>query len=141
MKEYWDTSAVLNALVSQAVWHRLATGEHFTRLHTLYEFFSTITGRGIKLTDAEGNKISFTLSASDAARWLRQFSRRVQIVDLDLAQTLDGLDQAERKGIQGGLVYDYGHSLAADHVGADLLLTRNTDNFEHLGGQARLEWP
>jgi hypothetical protein len=141
VKQYWDTSAVINALVSASVWRRLESGQHVTRLHTLYEFYSTVTGRGIKVTDQNGAKIPYTLSPSDAAAWLRNFSARVQIADLNLPQTLDGLDQGSAKGIQGAMVYDYGHSLAADLANADLLLTRNTDDFTHVGGSVRLEWP
>lgn len=141
MKQYWGTSAVISALVSASVWRRLDSGRHVTRLHTFYEFFSTITGGGIKVTDENGAKIPYTLSPSDAAAWLRNFSTRVQIADLDLAQTLRGLDQAETKGIQGAMVYDYGHRLAADLANADLLLTRNTDDFTRVGGSAKLKWP
>ena len=57
MKQYWDTSAVINALVSASVWRRLDSGQHVTRLHTFYEFFSTITGRGIKVTDESQDSI------------------------------------------------------------------------------------
>ena len=49
--------------------------------------------------------------------------------------------QAETNGIQGAMVYDYGHRLAADLANADLLLTRNTDDFTHVGGSAKLQWP
>jgi len=141
MKHYWDTSAVINALVSTSVWSRLDSGEHVTRLHTFFEFFSTITGRGIKLTNEQGTKVSFTLSAADAATWLRKFSSRIQVDELNLDQTLAGFDQAEKKGIQGGMIYDFGHSLAAAHSGAASLLTRNTDDFRRVGGKTRLEWP
>jgi hypothetical protein len=34
-----------------------------------------------------------------------------------------------------------GHTLTADKAGAEVMLTRNTKDFQPLGGKARLEWP
>ena len=36
---------------------------------------------------------------------------------------------------------DYGHALAAKKVDADVLLTRNTEDFRGLSGSVGLEWP
>ena len=47
MRTYWDSSALINAAVSEAVMDRLDPGEHVSRLHTLAEFFSIMTSRGI----------------------------------------------------------------------------------------------
>ena len=141
MKVYWDTSAAINALISKPVWDRLDTDEHFTRLHLLSEFFSTMTKRGVEVKDEDGNSAKLVMSPKDAATWLRKFAGRVKLVELDLPETLDALDQTQAKSVSGGKVYDYGHSLAADKAGADVLLTRNAKDFQPLGGQARLEWP
>ena len=66
MNLYWDTSALINALVSAEVRARLDSGKHHTRSHTLCEFFAIITGRGIMAEDA-GVKLRIKLSAEDAA--------------------------------------------------------------------------
>lgn len=48
MKCYWDTSALINALMSQAVMSRLKNQGGLTRSHTLAEFFGVQTGRGVR---------------------------------------------------------------------------------------------
>jgi hypothetical protein len=141
VKLYWDTSAAINAIVSKQVWDRLSADEHFTRLHLFSEVFATMTGRGIPVKDALGNPARLVMSARDATAWLRKFSGKVNLVELDLAETLDALDQAHGKGVQGGRVYDYGHAKAAAKSKADLILTRNTQDFQALVGSMRVEWP
>jgi hypothetical protein len=141
LKFYWDTSAAINALVSKPVWDRLDQGEHFTRTHLFSEFFSTMTKRGIEVTDAQGNPARFVMSPADAAIWLRKFHGKVKLVDLDSSEVLAGLDQAQARNVSGPKVYDYEHALAADKAGVDALLTRNTKDFQPLGGKARVEWP
>ncbi len=79
------------------------------------------------------------MSAHEAASWLRKFNAHVQRMDLDDSETLSALDHAEKKGIQGGRVYDYIHATAAAKAKADVILTRNTDDFAGLSS-ARLEW-
>ncbi len=140
MKSYWDTSAALNALISAEVWARLDTGEHFARLHLFSEFFATITGRGISVKDQFGNPARLVLTPQDAATWLRGFRAKVRLIDLDDTETLDALDQAHARNVQGGRVYDYGHALAAEKVPADALLTRNTNDFLGLTKMSIL-WP
>lgn len=46
---YWDTSAIINAAVSEVVQARLDRDEHFSRLHAFSEFFAIMTGRGIDI--------------------------------------------------------------------------------------------
>jgi len=141
MKVFWDTSAAINALVSPKVSDRLNTGEHFARLHLFAEFFATMTGRGIPVKDSAGNLARLVLTPSDAAQWLREFAAKVTFVELTAAETLDALDRAEQRSVQGGRVYDYGHSLAAEKADAEVLLTRNIADFKGLVSEARLEWP
>jgi len=140
VKNYWDTSAAINALVSTQVWARLNTGEHFARLHMFSEFFATITGRGIPAKDQAGNPIRLALSPQDAALWLRGFRAKVKLIDLNDTETLDALDKAQVRNVQGGRVYDYFHALAAEKAQADALLTRNTNDFSGLTKLA-IQWP
>ena len=67
MKTYWDTSAAINALFSPEVFARLSSGQHVTRLHLLAEFFSTMTGRGVRIVDEDGQVQRMVLSQSDCA--------------------------------------------------------------------------
>lgn len=141
MKVYWDASAVINAMISPKVEVRLQSDEHYTRPHAFAEFFATMTGRGITLPDANANPTRFKMSAQDASAWLRTFARRVNLVDLDLPELLDGLDRAQELGVQGAGVYDYGHVLAAEKAKADVILTRNVADFTPLAGTTKVEWP
>ena len=140
MKTYWDTSAAINALVSSEVWARLDTDDHFARLRLFAEFFATITGRGIPVKDPSGNPARLVLTPQDAAVWLRGFRAKVRLIELDDTEMLDALDQAHARNVQGGRVYDYGHALAADKAQAELLLTRNTNDFSGLA-QTAVQWP
>lgn len=135
---YWDTSAVINACVCGRVLDRLEVETHVTRTHTLAEFFATMTGRGISVMDTDG-PARFVMSPRDAVGWLRKFCARVQTVDLDTSETLDALDRG--RDVLGGRVYDYCHAVVAAKATADIILTRNPDDFQTIAGQARIEWP
>jgi hypothetical protein len=82
MKTYWDTSAAINAAFSPEVFGRLAAGEHIARLHLLAEFFATMTGRGIEITDEDGNVDRMVLTQKECAAWLMNFAQRVQFEEL-----------------------------------------------------------
>jgi hypothetical protein len=141
MKVFWDTSAAINAVVSPQVWDRLKTNEHFALPHLCAEFFAIMTGRGIAVKDQAGNPARLVLTPTDAAQWLREFAAKVKLVELTAAEALDALDVAAQKNVQGGRVYDYGHALAAEKAEAEVLLTRNLNDFTGLTNKARPEWP
>lgn len=140
MRSYWDTLAALNALISPKVWARLDTGEHFARLHLFSEFFATVTGRGIPAKDSVGETVRLVITPQDAAMWLKGFRAKVKLIELDDVEILQALARAHTHSAQGGRVYDYVHALAAEKAQADVLLTRNTQDFAGLT-QAVLEWP
>lgn len=99
-----------------------------------------MTGRGIEVKDQQDQPARFILTADDAAKWLRAFTAKVVFVDLTGDEMLDGLDGANKKCVQGGKVYDFGHALVADKAQADELITRNAVDFSGLT-KASLEWP
>jgi hypothetical protein len=141
LRTYWDTSAAINAFVSPKVSARLDSGEHYIRLHLLSEFFATMTGRGIAVKDADGNPAKLILSPNDAATWLRKFCGRVNVVELREEETLNALDAAQKKNVQGGKVYDFIHAVTADKLDSAKLLTRNAKDFAGLTAKAIAEWP
>jgi hypothetical protein len=141
MKFFWDTSAAINAAISPTAAKRLDSGDHCARVHLFSEFFSTMTGRGIPSVDANGQPVRVVFDADEAAKWLRTFADRVTLIELDGRETLDGLDAAQARNVQGARVYDYAHALAAIKADADVVLTRNEKHFEGLTGMARIEWP
>lgn len=138
MRTYWDTSAIINAFISADVFDHLDHGEHFTRLHSFAEFFSTMTGRGIPALQ-DGVIVRSKITPKDCAAWLRTFADKVEIVEPDRKEVLEALDKAQSLGIQGGHVYDYLHAIAARKAKADTVLTRNEDDFKNL--VPSVEWP
>jgi hypothetical protein len=136
-KYYWDSSAMINAAVSDAVAQRLDADAHLARAHNLSEFFAIMTGRGVELRGLGARAV---WSPKDASKWLRDFASKVTIVELTAGELLDGLDEAGAK-VLGARVYDYGHALAAVKAGADVVLTRNPADFEGFTGTAVIEHP
>lgn len=136
MKTFWDSSALLNALVSKPVTERLVTGDHVTRSHAYVEVFHTLTGRGLPVKG--GGRVR--VSAADAAKMVRSLSAKLVTRDLTTDETLAALDDASRLGVQGGRVHDLMHARAAKLVGAGLILTRDTSLGDLSDGIAA-EWP
>ena len=139
MKTYWDTSAAINAALSLEVYRRLDSGEHVARLHLLAEFFATMTGRGVEITDDSGNTDRMVFTQNECAAWLRKFSSKLEFEELTHEEALDGLDEAQRLSIQGSRVYDYWHALVSAKAKSDELITRNTRHFQGLAGN--VAWP
>lgn len=139
MRTYWDTSAAINAAISPAVFSRLDAGEHVARLHLLAEFFATMTGRGVEITDEDGNVDRMVFTQNECAAWLREFARRLKFEELTKDEALSGLDKAQRLSIQGARVYDYWHALVSEKAKANELLTRNTRHFQGL--TENVAWP
>jgi predicted nucleic acid-binding protein len=136
-KYYWDTSAMINAAISDRVAQRLDADTHLARVHNLSEFFAIMTGRGVEVPGLGARAV---WSPQDASKWLRDFVSKVEIVELSAKEWLDGIDKAGSK-VLGTRVYDYGHALAALKGGADVVLTRNRSDFESLTGKTAIEHP
>jgi hypothetical protein len=139
VRSYWDTSAAINAAISPEVFERLDSGEHVARLHLLGEFFATMTGRGVEIVDEAGNTDRMVFTQKECAAWLRKFAGRLEFEELSKEEALNGLDKAQRRGVQGARVYDYWHALVSDKAKSDELITLNTRHFEGLAGN--LAWP
>jgi hypothetical protein len=136
---YWDTSAAINAALSPEVYRRLATGGHIARLHLLAEFFATMTGRGVEITDEAGNTDRMVFTQNECAAWLRTFAEKLDFEELTKLEALKGLDKAQSLGVQGARVYDYWHALVSQKSKSDELLTRNTRDFKGLA--QNIAWP
>ena len=139
MRTYWDTSAAINAAVSPKVLQRLDSGEHVARLHLLAEFFATMTGRGVEITDEAGNVERLVFTQNQCAAWLREFADKLKFEELTKDEALNALDKAQRLGIQGARVYDYWHALVSNKAKSSELITRNTRHFEGLA--ENVSWP
>lgn len=139
MRTYWDTSAAINAALSPEVSRRLQSGEHVARLHLLAEFFATMTGRGVEITDGDGNTDRMAFTQNECAAWLKQFAARLEFEELTKDEALNGLDKAQRMGVQGARVYAYWHALVSNKARSDELITRNTRHFQGLA--RNVAWP
>jgi hypothetical protein len=136
---YWDTSAAINAAISPEVFRRLDRGKHIARLHLLAEFFATMTGRGVEITDEAGNIDRMVFRQRECAAWLREFAEKIEFEELTKNEALSGLDRAQGLGVQGARVYDYWHALVASKAKSAELLTRNTRHFQGLA--KNVVWP
>ena len=122
MKDYWDSSAVIEACHSPALRFRLHRERGFTRTHTLAEVFSTLTG---------GN-LAFRLGADDAAKTVASLAADLDFQDLAATDVLKALKEARKKGVRGGRIHDYLHAVAAEKSGARKLLTLDRNDFNDL---------
>lgn len=136
MKAYWDSSALLNALVSKPVFDRLQGGEHITRSHGYIEVFSHLSGRGLPMKDGTRQRTT----PEDAARMIVSLAKHFSTRDLTSGETLDVVSAASKRGVQGARIHDLLHARAAALSGAEVLLTRDR-GFASLGEQLRTEWP
>lgn len=139
MRTYWDTSAAVNAALSPEVFRRLENGEHVARLHLLAEFFATMTGRGVEITDEAGNIDRMVFTQNECAAWLRKFAGRLKFEELTKDEALNSLDKAQRLGVQGARVYDYWHALVSNKAKSDEIITRNMRHFQGLA--ENIAWP
>ena len=139
MKTYWDTSAAINAAISPEVFRRLESGDHVARLHLLAEFFATMTGRGVEITDEQGNTDRMVFTQNECAVWLRRFAEKLQFAELTKEEALHGFDNAQSLSVQGARVYDYWHALVSAKAKSDELITRNTRHFQGLA--ENVVWP
>ncbi len=135
MSTYWDSSALLNAVVSQAVASRIAPGD-VTRSHAFCEVFSHLTGRGLPTRTGRA-----VFSIQDAARVIEQLARKLTLRDLSGPETLSALREAKRLGVQGARIHDLMHARSAVLARVDLILTRNTGDFAGLTGRIPIEKP
>jgi predicted nucleic acid-binding protein len=122
MKDYWDSSAVIEACNSPVLRARLHRERGLTRTHTLAEVFSTLTG---------GN-LAFRLDADEAAKTVASLAADLEFHDLTASDVLKALKEARKKGVRGGRIHDYLHAVAAQKCGADKLLTLNKNDFNEL---------
>ena len=138
MSAYWDSSALINALVSVPVVNRLSAGEHVTRLHAYVEVFHHISGRGLP----RKNGPPLRVTPGDAARLIRGLAQDLAATSLDEAQMLQALDEAHSRGVMGRMVHDWLHVRAAKFGGTDTLLTRDEGlKAIALREGMKVEWP
>lgn len=124
MKNYWDSSALIETTVDLTLRRRLQDEGGCTRPHALSEMFSALTGGNVSIrTDAEA-----------AARIIEELAGELEFVDLTAREMVAALKKARRLGVRGGHVHDLMHAVAAEKAGADKIITLDENDFNGLTG-------
>ena len=121
MKIYWDSSALVEAVLDQKIRQRLADDLSVTRAHALSEVFGTLTG----------GRLGVKFDANEAAEVMDELAADLEFVELTAREILAALHDADKKGVRGGRVHDYLHAIAAKKAKAGLVLT--SDKFDFVG--------
>jgi predicted nucleic acid-binding protein len=123
--KYWDTSALLRAW--KEGW---APHEGLTRSHTVAEWMSIQTGRGLVYRTPRGELVKRNLSPANAAREAQRLFARLTFRDLSGPQTLEATSLAATKGeIRGGNFHDFLHARTAEVYSAASIVTLNIRDY------------
>ena len=107
--------------------------EGMTRSHTVAEWISIQTGRGLVYRDPDGHLVKRNLSPTDAAREAQRVFARLVFRDLSGSQTLEAAVLAStREGICGGNFHDFLHARTAEAFGASSIVTLNLVDFRKM---------
>ena len=101
-----------------------------TRAHTVAEWISIQTGRGLVYRSPRGELMKRNLSPADAAGEARRLFARLTFRELSGEQTLEAaLLAATQKSIRGSSFHDFLHVRTAELHGAEAIVTLNTRDF------------
>lgn len=79
-------------------------------------------------------------SPADAAKMVVAIAGKLVVRDLNRDETLQTIELAQSRGVQGARIHDLLHARAASLADSDLILTRD-DGFSTLGERVRSERP
>jgi predicted nucleic acid-binding protein len=122
----FDSSVLVAALFESEFHHtackaRVTSGDFGVWSHSFVETFNTLTS----------GKIKPRPSAANVAKALRTSIRpHARILQLPEEQMLNAFDEAEKRGVRGGAIFDYLHLVTARHHTAARFYTLNTGHFE-----------
>jgi hypothetical protein len=124
MKNYWDTDALLDAILEIGNARDLfdTTDGKTTRCHTFAEAFSQLTG----------GRLAVRMLPGDAAKKLSSIAKNMTVVSLSEKETLDALMETNSRGVRGGAVHDFLHVYAAELHGCKKIFTGNVGDFSPL---------
>ncbi len=123
MKDYWDSSALVEAVYEPALMRRLQAEPGLTRPHSLAEVFSVLTGNP-----------ESRIAPDDAALVLEKLSASLEFVEIGAVDILAATKRAGKLGVRGGRVHDLLHAVAAEKAPARKLLTLDRHDFKGLTG-------
>ena len=107
--------------------------EGMTRSHTVAEWISIQTGRGLVYRDPDGQLVKRNLSPTDAAREAQRVFAHLVFRDLSGPQTLEAAVMASaRDGIRGSNFHDFLHACTAEAFEATSIVTLNMADFRKM---------
>ena len=107
--------------------------EGMTRSHTVAEWISIQTGRGLVYRDPDGQLVKRNLSPTDALREAQRVFAHLFFRDLSGPQTLEASVMASaRDGIRGSNFHDFLHARTAEAFGATSIVTLNMADFRKM---------
>ena len=134
--KYWDTSALLRAWKEGWI-----PREGMTRPHSVAEWVSIQTGRGLVYQLPDGSLVKQNLSPTDAANEARRLFANFHFVSLSGDQTLAAAAApAKIPAVQGPVVHDFMHIAAAEQHRAESLVTLNVHEWSKMT-KLRIEAP
>ena len=104
-----------------------------TRSHTVAEWISIQTGRGMVYRNPDGQLVKRNLSPHDAAREAKRLFSCLEFRDLSGPQTLEAAElAAARKEIRGSNFHDFLHAQTAECFQAECIVTLNFADFKKM---------
>jgi predicted nucleic acid-binding protein len=131
---FLDTGILVGALLGKHPEHaacRAALEESeapFTDAHALAETFATLTGF-YKVPVAAASELTLALKSI------------LTVEALPLADYEKAIDEAPRRGVMGGGIYDSLHATFARRKGANRIITRNPSHFVHTAPELEILTP
>ena len=123
--KYWDTSALLRAWKEGWV-----PPSGMTRSHSVAEWISIQTGRGLVYRTPRGEMVKRNLSPADAATEAQRLFASLTFRDLSGEQTLEAaMMAAARKGMRGRNFHDFLHARTAEVHAAGSIVTLNMRDY------------
>jgi predicted nucleic acid-binding protein len=122
MKNYWDSSALIEVTINLHLRKRLQDEGGVTRSHALSETFSTLTA----------GHLSVRADIETAVRIIEELAGELEFVDLTAQEIVAALKRAKQLGVRGGRVHDFLHAIAAEKSGADKIITLDKNDFDDL---------
>ena len=134
MITYLDTGVLVGSLLQSHPQHanclaaiKGAEDPH-SCAHALAETFATLTG-------------FYKVSNDSAAELTLSLPNNITISSLTLGDYRTALNEATKRGVMGGGIYDSLHATFARRMGARRIVTRNPSHFEHVAPDIEIVIP
>ncbi len=129
---YLDTGILIRALLTAHPLHsecvRLVGDGSVSSCHSLAETFNTLTGH-------------FKLRNDIAAGLVESLPEQMAFEPILQSDYLKTVQEAQSRGIQGGIIYDAIHAEVARRLKVERLVTYNIKNFRHVAPDLQISEP